>query len=73
MLDAIGRIITGAHDNGLTCSLCGQAPSNRPAFARSWCGAASTVLVDPASVAATRRVLASAEARVLTEAARHRH
>ncbi|MCC6438004.1 MAG: phosphoenolpyruvate synthase [Acidimicrobiales bacterium] len=74
VLDAIGRIITGAHDNGLTCSLCGQAPSNRPAFAEELVRRGiDSVSVDPASVAATRRVLASAEARVLLEAARHRH
>ena len=29
----IEQAIVGAHRNGLTCGICGQAPSDRPGFA----------------------------------------
>jgi pyruvate, water dikinase len=71
VLDAIRLIIEGCHANGLTASLCGQAPSNRPAFAEHLIRfGIDSVSVTPDSVSATRRVLAAAERRVLLQLAR---
>ncbi|CAN0475090.1 unnamed protein product, partial [Phaeothamnion confervicola] len=73
VLGAIRQIIEGAHDHGLTASLCGQAPSNRPAFAEHLVRfGIDSVSVTPDSVSATRAVLAGAERRVLLHAARTR-
>jgi pyruvate,water dikinase len=71
VLDAISRIVTAAREHGLTSSLCGQAPSNRPAFAEQLvrCGI-SSVSVNPDSAFAVRRVIAEAERRILLQAAR---
>jgi pyruvate, water dikinase len=71
VLDAIGSIVETGRRLGITTSLCGQAPSNNPAFAEHLVRYGITsVSVDPSAATRTRRALASAERRLLLEAAR---
>ena len=71
VLDVIRSVISTARRMGVPSSLCGQAPSQRPAFVDHLVRAGiSSVSVEPGAVPATRRALAAAERRILLEAAR---
>ncbi len=71
VLDAIHAIIRRAHDLGLTCSICGQAPSVHPEYAArlvEW--GIDSISVNPDAIEHTRRNIAAAEQRVILAAAR---
>ena len=65
----IGTAIKAAHEAKVKIGLCGQAPSNHPAFAEFLvdCGIDS-LSVSPDSFVAVKRKVAAAEARVLLRA-----
>ena len=71
VLDAIRSIILGCRRLGITCSICGQAPSVHPEYAErlvEWGIDSISVNVD--AIERTRRNVASAEERLLLERAR---
>ena len=73
VLDAIARIITTARDLGLTTSLCGQGPSNRPELAEHLVRLGiDSISVNVDAVDRARWAIGAAEQRLLLDAARSR-
>jgi pyruvate,water dikinase len=73
VLEAIHRVIGTCRRLGITCSICGQAPSNYPDYAEKlvrW--GITSVSVNPDVIDRTRRNIAAAEQRLLLELARAR-
>jgi pyruvate,water dikinase len=71
VLAAITDIVTRAHAAGLSTSLCGQAPSDDPAFAEHLVRVGiDAISVTPDAVEPLRRAVAAAEQRIVLEAAR---
>ena len=71
VLAAIEAVVRASHAAGVTCSICGQAPSVHPDFAERlvrW--GIDSISVNPDSVDAARRHIAEAEQRLILAALR---
>ncbi len=68
VLRAIKMIIDAAHKNGITASICGQAPSVYPELVEFLVrNGIDSISVNPDAVVRTRRLVASIEKRILLE------
>jgi pyruvate,water dikinase len=68
---AIRAIVAECKRLGITCSICGQAPSVHPEYAELLVRMGiDSISVNPDAIEATRRNVAAAERRILLEAAR---
>ncbi|NYZ76709.1 phosphoenolpyruvate synthase [Candidatus Micrarchaeota archaeon] len=66
VLRALKIVITTCNDYGVTCSLCGQAPSVYPEFAEKLVEFGITsISVNPDAVERTRRIVLSAEQKII--------
>ena len=71
VLKAIKMIIDAAHRNGITASICGQAPSVYPELVEFLVrNGIDSISVNPDAVIRTRRLVASIEKRILLEGLR---
>jgi len=71
VLAAIRKLISAARTKGITISICGQAPSIHPDFAELLVKEGiDSISVNPDAVIRTRRIVASAERRLLLSGSR---
>ena len=71
VLWAIDQIVGACRSNGLTSSICGQAPSNHPEMVDHLVALGITsISVSPDAVARTRHHIQAAEQSLIVEAAR---
>jgi len=71
--ETIARIVAECRRLGLTCSICGQAPSVHPEYAELLVRMGiDSISVNPDAIETTRRNVAAAEQRILLDGARAR-